>query len=299
MKTVTEYRDLSKYQFLHFENALNIGWHNNKQKVVMSEINYIDNEFLRKLKIHCDQPLNKVRCGKHRCFELNGKKQVEGFGEIRILDLDNHIRYASPNIIYRDILDGFYVPTIEFVFAVKNAPLPNDKIYTNFISRYTREYFYGESEDLSRKIKSMILEINNGNSERYFNEFPNMIDTVTENGSILNILIMKSQDKEVEFILNTDFNLNAFQGAELLSAIEMKKSCIAKLLIHKNIEIVTNQIQTNPLFSAIRYGEIDIAKQLILTRKDTIRNYESKPTLIEIAEKYNNLELIELITKLV
>lgn len=297
MKTVTEYRDLSKYQFLHFENALNIGWHNNKQKVVTSEINYIDNEFLRKLKIHCAQPLNRVRCGKHRYFEVNGKKQVEGFAEIRILDLDNNIRYASPNIIYRDILDGLYVPTIEFVFAVKNAPLPNDKIYTNFISRYTKEYFYGESEDLSMKIKSMILEINNGNSERYFNEFPNMIDTVTENGSILNMLIMKSQDKEVEFILNTDFNLNAFQGTELLTAIEMKKSRFAKLLINKNIEIVTNQIQTNPLYSAIRYGEIDIAKQLILTRKDTIRNYQSKPTLIEIAEKYNNLELIELIIK--
>ena len=295
MKTITEYKDLSKYQFLHFENAFNIGWHNNKEKINANKIDYIDDEFLIKLKIHCDKPINIDRCGKHRYFD---EKHVEGFGEIRILDLDNNIRYASPNIIYRDILDGLYVPTKEFVLAVKNAPLPNDKIYIDFISRYTKEYYYGESKDTSLKINEMISEINNGNIKKYFNEFPNMINSVTLNGSILNMLIMKSYDKEVEYILNTNIDLNAFQGIELITALEMNNSYIAKLLINNNIEINTNYIQTNPLYLAIRNNEPDIVKQLLETNKETIKNYKDKPSLVDIAKKYNNIEIIELINKL-
>ena len=295
MKTITEYKDLSKYQFLHYENALNIGWHNNKEKIIANKIDYIDDEFLIKLKIHCDKPINIDRCGKHRYFD---EKHVEGFGEIRILDLVNNIRYASPNIIYRDILDGLYVPTKEFVLAVKNAPLPDDKIYIDFISRYTKEYYYGENKDTSLNINTMISDINNGNINKYFNKFPNMINSVTLNGSILNMLIMKSYDKEVEYILNTNIDLNAFQGIELITALEMNNSYIAKLLISNNIEINTNYLQTNPLYLAIRNNEPDIVKQLLETNKETIKNYKDKPSLVDITKKYNNIVIIEMINKL-
>ena len=36
--------------------------------------------------------------------EIDGKKYVKGFGEIRIIDLKKKIRYAAPNVIIDDIL---------------------------------------------------------------------------------------------------------------------------------------------------------------------------------------------------
>lgn len=84
MFNVQKYTDITKYQFLHFENAYNIGWCNDnfeneynlprnikKVKLDFSHANYIDVVFLEKLKIHCNFSFNVCRGGvfKHHIIE--------------------------------------------------------------------------------------------------------------------------------------------------------------------------------------------------------------------------------------
>lgn len=157
MAKVQLYKDMSKYQFLHYENAYNIGWHENENPLIFDNTNYIDDVFLEKLKIHCETPFNRERSGKHRVYIIDGKKYAKGFGEIRILDLDKGIRYAAPNIIFDDIIDRLYIPSQEFVAAVKRAPLPTDMEYTDFLSRYSKENFWGESKESVNNINNAIL----------------------------------------------------------------------------------------------------------------------------------------------
>ena len=52
--------DFTKYSYQHYENAINIGWNRNNS---ITNID-IDKEFMNKLKIHCENPIN---------MELNGK----------------------------------------------------------------------------------------------------------------------------------------------------------------------------------------------------------------------------------
>lgn len=116
MFNVQRYTDMTKYQFLHFENAYNIGWCNDnfeneynlprnikKVKLDFSHANYIDVVFLEKLKIHCNFRFNVCRGGVFKYHYVDGKKYVKGFGQIRIFDLEKGIKYATTNLIYDDI----------------------------------------------------------------------------------------------------------------------------------------------------------------------------------------------------
>ena len=99
---------MTKYCFQHFENAYNIGWKNNHKSSKQEDYG---KEFIEKLKVFCQYPVNKDLNGKFRYLDAKeGGKCVTGFGEIRIIDIKNNIRYAAPNIIVLDILDGLYFP---------------------------------------------------------------------------------------------------------------------------------------------------------------------------------------------
>ena len=89
--------DMTKYCFQHFENAYNIGWKNNHKSSKQEDYG---KEFIEKLKVFCQYPVNKDLNGKFRYLDAKeGGKCVTGFGEIRIIDIKNNIRYAAPNII--------------------------------------------------------------------------------------------------------------------------------------------------------------------------------------------------------
>ena len=95
--------DMTKYCYQHFENAYNIGWNTNFDSTVESKETF-NSIFIEKLTSYCENPLNSDLNGVCRETEIDGKKYVKGFGEIRIIDLKKKIRYAAPNVIIDDIL---------------------------------------------------------------------------------------------------------------------------------------------------------------------------------------------------
>ena len=97
--------DMTKYCYQHFENAYNIGWNVNFDSTVESKETF-DSIFIEKLTLYCENPLNSDLNGVCRETEIDGKKYVKGFGEIRIIDLKKKIRYAAPNVIIDDILNN-------------------------------------------------------------------------------------------------------------------------------------------------------------------------------------------------
>ena len=48
--------DMTKYCFQHFENAYNIGWKNNHKSSKQEDYG---KEFIEKLKVFCQYPVNK------------------------------------------------------------------------------------------------------------------------------------------------------------------------------------------------------------------------------------------------
>ena len=93
--------DMTKYCFQHFENAYNIGWKNNHKSSKQEDYG---KEFIEKLKVFCQYPVNKDLNGKFRYLDAKeGGKCVTGFGEIRIIDIKTcaHCRMNSKIINQR------------------------------------------------------------------------------------------------------------------------------------------------------------------------------------------------------
>ena len=82
--------DMTKYCYQHFENAYNIGWNTNFDSTVESKETF-NSIFIEKLTSYCENPLNSDLNGVCRETEIDGKKYVKGFGEIRIIDLKKNL----------------------------------------------------------------------------------------------------------------------------------------------------------------------------------------------------------------
>ena len=149
--------DMTKYCYQHFENAYNIGWNTNFDSTVESKETF-DSIFIEKLTSYCENPLNSDLNGVCRETEIDGKKYVKGFGEIRIIDLKKKIRYAAPNVIIDDILSGKYIPPIEFIDAVLTGPTFDSEEYQEFYLNYSEKNFWGENEENFEKI-AKVLEL--------------------------------------------------------------------------------------------------------------------------------------------
>jgi len=147
--------DMTKYCYQHFENAYNIGWNVNFDSTVESKETF-DSIFIEKLTLYCENPLNSDLNGVCRETEIDGKKYVKGFGEIRIIDLKKKIRYAAPNVIIDDILNGKYIPPIEFVDAVLTGPTFDSEEYQEFYLNYSEKNFWGENEENLKKIVKVL-----------------------------------------------------------------------------------------------------------------------------------------------
>ena len=132
--------DMTKYCYQHFENAYNVGWNTSSNGIVESEVRFSP-VFIEKLATYCENPLNRDLNGIYRTVQIGGKKYVKGFGEIRIIDLKKKIRYAAPNVIIDDILDGKYIPPTEFIEAVLAGPTFDSEEYQEFYLNYSEKTF--------------------------------------------------------------------------------------------------------------------------------------------------------------
>lgn len=194
------YPDFTKYMFQHFENAYNIGWKENNSLKEKERTHTIDDKFMESLEVFCKFPINISKDGKCNIIEKDGKKYVKGFGEIRVINSKNSIRYAAPDTILDDIREGIYIPPNEFVKAVKSGPKPDEIEYKQFMLRYTAENYWGEDEEYAKKITHVIKTLKQGIIALRKNiQCENIINCVTNKGSLLNYAIQKKNRRSIIF----------------------------------------------------------------------------------------------------
>ncbi len=291
--------DLTKYMYQHFEEALNIGWNSNEQE---ADIGNIKQTFFENLRIHCERPLNIERNGKYRELEINGEKFVKGFGEIRILDLQKGIRYAAPNIILDDIEDGIYIPDEDFIEAVIASPKPGDVEYEEFLNRYNYDSYWGENEKRVNTLNTVVGLLEKDTYEfREYIKAENLLNCVTHQGSLLNCTINMGKPEQALYLIESGIDVNMFCGVELLNSIESSLTEVAEELIKHNIYMDFMEMKTNPLVSAIRYGNKSIVQKLLekdLRLLQTYSNeYVQNCSMLDVAQRCGDLDIINLIKR--
>lgn len=291
--------DMTKYRFQHFENAYNIGWKNNCKNI---EKRIFDNKFIEKLKMFCEKPLNKELNGKCRYFDIKGEKYVIGFGEIRIIDIYNDIRYAAPNIIVQDILDGLYTPPQQFIDAVMNCPEYASDEYNQFLKNYTEDKYWGENKNTIQNIEKVCSLIEeDSDCFKTFVLDNKLIDVVTKKGSLLNYSIQLGNNNIAEWLIDQNININSFDGLELLTAIKNKNTKIALQLLMKGISTDNDEMKDNPLVFAIRMANVELVKELMMQHRHLIVEYTNEfvknYTMLDIAKRYKNEQIIEIVKK--
>lgn len=292
--------DMTKYCYQHFENAYNIGWNTNFDSTVESKETF-NSIFIEKLTSYCENPLNSDLNGVYRETEIDGKKYVKGFGEIRIIDLKKKIRYAAPNVIIDDILSGKYIPPIEFIDAVLTGPTFDSEEYQEFYLNYSEKNFWGENEENLKKIVK-VLELA-GDFEGFKDYILNndLINIVVPGGSLLNYAITEGKEKEALWLIENGIDINAFDGLELMTAIKKNNNIIAKKLIDEGIVINSREMNDNPLVSAIRFSNAFLVEELMKNYRDLIVAYSNEYvrncSVLDIAERTKNEKIINIVKK--
>lgn len=297
------YQDFTKYMFQHFENAYNIGWKENNIIKEKKTTNIIDGKFMDNLETFCKFPINISKDGKCKIIEKDGKKYVKGFGEIRVINSKNNIRYAAPDTILDDIRESIYIPPDEFVKAVKNGPKPDEIEYKQFMLRYTAENYWGEDEEYAKKITHVIRTLKQGIIALRKNvQYENIINCVTEKGSLLNYAIQEKKTEEALYLIESGIEINTFGGIELLNAIINNLTEVAKVLIQKDIYMEKEELKRNPLFQAIRCRNKDIVLKLLDKKKDLVKVYSNEYvknyTILDAAKRCKDEEIIEIVRNL-
>ena len=292
--------DMTKYCFQHFENAYNIGWKNNHKSSKQEDYG---KEFIEKLKVFCQYPVNKDLNGKFRYLDAKeGGKCVTGFGEIRIIDIKNNIRYAAPNIIVLDILDGLYFPPKEFIDAVMDCPEYASEEYKDFIRAYTEHNFWGENKQVIENIETACLLIQQDHN--YFKEFVlenKAINIVTKKGSLLNYAIQLKDNEIAEWLIEEKIDINSFDGLELLTALKMNNTRIALQLLRHGIITDGDEMKSNPLLFAIKIGSRELVEELMTKHRHLVavytNEYVKNYTILDIAKRYKNDQIIQTVKK--
>ena len=298
------YKDFTKYMFQHFENAYNIGWKENITLKEKETNNTIDDKFIDNLELFCKFPINISKDGKYKIIEKNGEKYAKGFGEIRVLNEKNNIRYAAPNTILDDIIEGIYIPPQEFIKAVKNGPKPDEIEYKQFILKYTAKNYWGEDEEYAKKITHIISSLKKGVSTlKREIQSENIINCVTDKGSLLNYAIQEKKTEEALYLIESGIEINTFEGIELLNAIRNNLTEVAKVLIEKDIYMEKDELKRNPLFQAIRCKNKDIVLKLLAPKQDLVKTYSNEYvknyTILDAAERCKDEEIIEIVKNIV
>ena len=293
------YEDGTYYSLQHFENAKNIGWLDlesnfNKGKVLE---NVIENlwKFL-------DYPVNVIRTNNKKIITLNNKSKILGFSEIRVPNKDFSKVYACPDMIVYYIQKLNYLPPEEFLDAILNGVSPNTKQYENFLERYNKENFWGQSKELNKKAKKLTNYIYSNNNDKIINILSNdlnLLDIVTPEGSLLNVSIKANNMEIFNELIKLKIDINKFSGIELNTAINTNNIVAIEMLLNKKIKVNLSSPRLNPLFIAIKKGNIDICELLICNKFNTKISYSNEfmknVTALEFAKKCGQKNIIELL----
>lgn len=293
--------DMTKYNCQHFENAYNIGWNTDLSGHEFPHETW-NPVFIEKLTQYCEHPINIERNGVHRYIEIDGQTYVKGFGEIRIIDMKKRIRYAAPNVIIDDILNNEYIPPKEFIEAVLSGPAFDSEEYQRFLSAYSEKNYWGETEENCAIIeKAENLFINDFESFKQYVMDNGLMDMVTLQGSFLNYAIKEEKDDEACWLIENGININAFDGLELLTAIEKNNNKIARMLIDRNVATDGREVRINPLIRAIRLSNSFLVEELIKKYRNLIRTYTNEYvrncTILDFAEHGKNNEIIDIVKR--
>lgn len=141
------YEDLTNYEYLdsRYEldesySVLNIGWIDGLHKY---SVGNIPEQFLPRLWEYIIVPINRTRglhydCildGQNKTFVAKFQKYAIKLGdaEIRVIDEEHKVVYASPNLILHYIIDHRYCPPKCFIDAVMNGPKPDSICYKKIL----------------------------------------------------------------------------------------------------------------------------------------------------------------------
>ncbi len=267
--------DGTYYSFQHYENSINIGW------ILSNEIynNTVNEELAEKLMEYIPYSVNTVRGGDYyKKIMFKNKEMLLGFSEFRIIASDGTV-YACPDLIIYNILYQNYNPPKEFINAVFNGLSYKTNEYALFIENYNKDSFWGTSKAYAYTSRKILDCIKNNDIESIKSEFKinsDLINIVTEHGSLLNAAIKCNNEQLAMSLINMGIEINKFNGVELLSAIEMQQNEIANILIENNITIRKYSPKVNPLFYAVAKGNNYIAEKLLRSRKDLLRVYSNE-----------------------
>ncbi len=294
------YEDLSYYSNDHFEYALNIGWlplNNEKSKVQNSNSVLID-----KLIPYLDHPFNMVRDNAYKIdWKYKEKAFTLGFSEIRIISPNGQV-YASPDTILYSLTSQEYEPPVEFADAVLNGYPADSDYYRSYVDRYNEKEFWGATE--KQKQDNLVIEecFNSLDQSRLFKLLKDGVlnmNTVTNDGSLLNKAIINKNENIAEQLLNNDFPIQNYSGLELLTAIEYKMNSIANILIDKKINMPVHSYGKNPLFMAVLHKNNEIAARLFMERPELRVKYSNEFVkdcdILKLCVNCNNVEMFSFI----
>ena len=129
---MTYYPDLSSYEYVGSDDAVNIGWLDIAMPYTTGATS---SEFRKKLLEYCRFEFTVNHCmGYHECqycedtkppirVDCAGESVPLGNGEIRVIGTD--LIYAGPTLIYHYVAEHNYKPPDEFIHAVCTGPGPD------------------------------------------------------------------------------------------------------------------------------------------------------------------------------
>ncbi|MBQ8188500.1 MAG: hypothetical protein IJZ44_01850 [Lachnospiraceae bacterium] len=150
------YKDFSEYELdnIKLHNVINIGWlgeagcfpqGNVSDEFLMNLWEYYKCPIFSTRKIYQNEKLD----GYWKFFVaiFNGREIGLGSSEVRVLDKERGVVYASPNLIIHYIVNHNYCPPQEYIKAVIEGPKPNSKDYCNMISSAYKDVKKREGEN--------------------------------------------------------------------------------------------------------------------------------------------------------
>ena len=291
--------DYSMYSYLHYENAVNIGWNISGGLQNASIDNRIKNGLARFL----DSRVNMTRGGGIlKNFSYENRNYVLGAAEIRIV-AKNGIVYAVPDSIIDLVFRDAYCPPDVLIDAVLYGLTPDSEQYQSYMKRYMPEHFWGASEEYVSKSRTALSVIVSGDPafiSCYLNDNPDALTIVTEEGSILNVAIRHGLDSIARTLLDCNIPIDRYNGAELFSAIDNGMNDIAEMLIDKGIPLHNYSPQSNPLFYAIMKKDNFIAMKLAKEYKQLVCTYDTpfvnQCNILQWCIRCKNKEMLDVIT---
>lgn len=148
------YEDLTSYEYgeCYNDKTVNIGWIDEVHSYPKGEI---AGEFILSLWEYIKYPINQTRGVYHNkrldpqtsfhFAHYEGYHMTLGDAEIRVVDLENDLIYAAPNLILHYIITHQYLPPEQFVNAVINGPKPNSDLYSNVMKnlfKYGNKHYH-------------------------------------------------------------------------------------------------------------------------------------------------------------